>query len=85
MLNSSNLKSIGIDVANEHLDKIGAGMGVHKILGTCDRSGITQDGYACLYKQFKGSAKATKKGLKVNCLPKPYCLSSTKTNELEVV
>jgi len=41
MLTLPTLYSIGIDVANEGLDKIGDGMGTLEILATSDRSGIT--------------------------------------------
>jgi len=75
MLNSPTLKSVGIDVTNKYLQKIGAGMGAREILATCDRSGITQEGYTSVYKQFKDSVQAAGKGLKVHCLPKPYHVS----------
>ena len=41
MLKSSALKSVDIDVANKYLHKIGAQVGAHEILATCDISGIT--------------------------------------------
>lgn len=75
MLNSSALKSVGIDVANQYLDKIGARVGAHEILAMCDISGITQQGYASIYKQFRGGAKAASKGIRIGCLPKPYHVS----------
>lgn len=75
MLETPALKSVGIDVTNMYLDKIGEAVGVPQILGTCDRSGITQDGYAAVYKQMKGGAKTAGRGLRIGCLPKPYHVS----------
>ena len=75
MLNSFALKSVGIDVANQDLDKIGARVGAQEILATCDISGITQQGYASIYKQFRGGAKAASRGIRIGCLPKPYHVS----------
>lgn len=69
------MESVGIDITNHYLDKIGAEIGAHEILAIEDRSGVTNDAYSTIYKKFKGGAKAAGKGLRIGCLPKPYHVS----------
>lgn len=75
MCESSKLSAVGIRMANFYLDKIGENVGANEICETMDRNGITQAGYAAVYKQFKGATRAAGRGLRIGCLPNPHQIS----------
>lgn len=75
MCESSKLSSVGIQMANQYLDRIGKSVGPNDILETCDRNGITHAGYGAIYKKFKGAIKSVGKGLRIGCLPNPHTVS----------
>lgn len=61
--------------------KIGTTVGAYEILATYDRCRIMQQGYASIYKEFKGGAKVYTLVVFPNHIT---CASLTKTNELHV-
>ena len=75
MCESSKLSAVGIHMANFYLDKIGENVGANEICEAMDRNGITQVGYAAVYKQFKGATQAAGRGLCIGCLPNPHQIS----------
>jgi hypothetical protein len=72
MIDLPVMSPIVIRMANHYLKKVGATLGPEVVLETCDRSGITQAGYAEVYKKFKGSLQTAGKGLHVGCLLNPH-------------
>lgn len=72
MLETPKMTVVGEAIVNQYLDKIGKLVSAAKILETCDRSGITVDGYSAVYKTFKGAVKSAGKGLRISCLPNPH-------------
>jgi len=75
MMNCSKLNFIGVRMFNHYLQQIGSKIGPATILETCDKNGITLQGYDAIYKDFKGVVKATRPGVRVGCLPNPHQLS----------
>lgn len=76
MLQMPAMESIGTDIANQYLNKIGAEIRAHKILAVEYRSGITNEAYSEIYKKFVGGVKSAGKGIRIGCLlPKPYHVS----------
>jgi len=75
MMNCSKLNTVGVRMFNHYLEKIGSKTGPTKILESCNRNGITLQGYDAIYKDFKGEVKVTGCGVRVECLPNPHQLS----------
>jgi hypothetical protein len=75
MCESTQMNAVGVRMANYYMDKIGEKIGANEILETCDRNGITHRGYGAIYKQFKGAAKSSGRGLRIGCLPNPHKIS----------
>jgi hypothetical protein len=44
MMKYPTMQSVGTNITNQYLDKIGQEFGAHEILAYCDRNGITQNG-----------------------------------------
>ena len=57
MLESPRMTFVGKKMINYYLDKIGENVGPEKILETCDRNGITCNGYGAIYKNLKGAVQ----------------------------
>jgi hypothetical protein len=53
MLKSPTMQSMGTDITNQYLDKIGQEVGAHEILACCDRNGVTQNRFNAIYKSFR--------------------------------
>jgi len=66
------LEEVYVNMTNKYLNKIGKHVLSCDILETCDRNGITHNGYDTIYKQFKGATHATRCGLCIGCLPNPH-------------
>lgn len=69
------LESVGVNMTNKYLNKIGERVRPCDVLETCDRNGITHNGYEAIYKRFKGVARVAGRGLRIACLPNPHQVS----------
>jgi hypothetical protein len=69
------LESVGVNMTNKYLNKIGERVRPCDVLETCDRNGITHNGYEAIYKRFKGAARVAGRGLRIGCLPNPHQVS----------
>ena len=75
---TTRMNKVGVGIANEYMDKIGESIGPEEIVETMDYNGITQNGYAAVYKRFQSAAKVSNKGLRIGCLPRPFRVSKTR-------
>ena len=75
---TTRMNKVGVGIANEYMDKIGESIGPHEIVETMDYNGITQNGYAAVYKRFQSAVKVSNRGLRIGCLPRPFRVSKTR-------
>ena len=57
------MASVGIEIANQLMEKIGENVQAHRIVETCDRNGIIHKGWAAVHKQYKSAVKLAGSGL----------------------
>lgn len=75
---TAKMNKVGVDIANQYMDKIGESIGPSEVVETMDYNGITQTGHAAVFKRFQSAAKVANKGLRVGCLPKPFKVLKTR-------
>lgn len=74
-LSTPSFESVGMDVTNQNLEKIGKYMVPQDMLVTCDQNNIIHNSWNAIFQTFSKSAKSACKGIWIFCLSEPYHVS----------
>lgn len=76
LIDEPRMRSVGTDIANGVLKKIGTEIGADSMLAVCDMAGVSQEAYGLVFKTMKGRVKLVDPGLTADLLPKPHKVPS---------
>jgi hypothetical protein len=72
LVDEPRMRSIGTNIANSVLKKIGAEVGGDSMLAACDMAGVPQEAYGLIFKTIKGRVKLVDPTLTADLMPKPH-------------